>query len=86
MRVTEVKRGASRSLLHPREIHLLKWLLTLVVALILLSALTPWLRRLGFGRLPGDFEFKRNGKQYLIPIASTVLLSALLSAIAWMLH
>ena len=65
---------------------MLKWLLTLVVALILLSALTPWLRRLGFGRLPGDFEFKRNGKQYLIPIASTVLLSALLSAIAWMLR
>ena len=65
---------------------MLKWLLTLVVALILLSALTPWLRRLGFGRLPGDFEFKRNGKQYLIPIASTVLLSALLSAIAWTLR
>jgi hypothetical protein len=64
----------------------LKWLLTLTVALILISALTPWLRRLGLGRLPGDFEFKRKGKRYLIPIASTVLLSALLSAAAWILR
>ena len=65
---------------------MLKWLLTLTVALILISALTPWLRRLGLGRLPGDFEFERNGKRYLIPIASTVLLSALLSAAAWILR
>lgn len=65
---------------------MLKWLLTLVVALVLLSALMPWLRRLGFGRLPGDLRFKRNGKDYLVPIASTVILSALLSALAWTLR
>ena len=65
---------------------MLKWLVTLIVALVLLSALTPWLRRLGFGRLPGDLKFKRNGKDYLVPIASTVLLSALLSVFAWILR
>ena len=65
---------------------LLKWLIALVVALVLLSALTPWLRRLGFGRLPGDLQFKRNGKNYLVPIASTVLFSALLSLFAWILR
>ena len=65
---------------------MLKWLVTLTVALVLLSALTPWLRRLGFGRLPGDLQFKRNGKAYLVPIASTVLLSMLLSLIAWLLR
>ena len=65
---------------------MLKWLLTLIVALLLLSALTPWLRRLGFGRLPGDIRFKRNGKDYSVPIASTVLLSMLLSAIAWFIR
>jgi len=64
----------------------LKWLITLIVALVLLSALTPWLRRLGFGRLPGDLQFRRNGKDYLVPIASTVLLSMLLSLIAWFLR
>ena len=65
---------------------MLKWLLTLIVALVLLSALTPWSRRLGFGRLPGDLHFRRNGKDYVVPIASTILLSALLSAMAWMLR
>ena len=65
---------------------MLKWLIALIVALVLLSALTPWLRRLGFGRLPGDLQFKRKGKDYLIPIASTVLLSGLLSVFAWILR
>jgi hypothetical protein len=65
---------------------LLKWLVVLIVALVLISALTPWLRRLGLGRLPGDFHFRRNGKDYLVPIASTVLLSALLSVLAWALR
>jgi hypothetical protein len=65
---------------------MLKWLLTLIVALVLLSALTPWLRRFGFGRLPGDIRFKRDGKDYSVPIASTVLLSMLLSALAWFIR
>ena len=65
---------------------MLKWLLTLVVALVLLSALTPWLRRFGFGRLPGDLQFRRNGKDYLVPVASTVLLSALLGVIVWVIR
>ena len=65
---------------------MLKWLIALIVALVLLSALTPGLRRLGLGRLPGDLQFKRKGKDYLIPIASTVLLSGLLSVFAWILR
>ena len=65
---------------------MLKWLVVLIVALVLISALTPWLRRLGLGRLPGDLHFRRNGKDYLVPIASTVLLSALLSVLAWALR
>ena len=65
---------------------MLKWLIALIVALVMLSALTPWLRRLGFGRLPGDLQFRRKGKDYLIPIASTVLLSGLLSVFAWILR
>jgi hypothetical protein len=68
-----------------QESRVLKWLLALIVALVLLSALTPWLRRMRFGRLPGDINIKRNGKDYSIPIASTVLASIVLSAIAWSL-
>jgi len=63
----------------------LKWLLTLVLALVLLSALTPLLARFGLGRLPGDLSVRLNGRSYVVPITSTVLLSAALATIVWML-
>lgn len=65
---------------------MLKWLITVVIALVLLSAATPWLARLGFGRLPGDLRFRRGGREYSIPFASTILLSAALSLIVWVLR
>lgn len=64
---------------------MLKWLLTLIIALLLLGALSPWLRRFGFGRLPGDIDIRRDGKRYSFPIGSTILLSLLASLIYWML-
>ena len=65
---------------------MLKWLLTLVIALLVLGALTPWLRRFGFGRLPGDITIERNGRQYAFPIGSTIMLSLLASLVFWMLR
>ena len=65
---------------------MLKWLLTLVVAVLLMGALTPWLRRLGFGRMPGDILIERDGRQYFFPIGSTIVLSLLASLVFWMLR
>lgn len=65
---------------------MLKWLITLVIALVLISAVTPLLGRFGFGRLPGDLRFRRNGRDYSVPIASTILLSAALSLLTWVLR
>ena len=65
---------------------MLKWLLTLVIALLVMGALTPWLRRLGFGRLPGDITVERNGRQYAFSFGSTIMLSLLASLIFWMLR
>ena len=56
---------------------MIKWLVTLAIALVLFAGLTPLLRRMGLGRLPGDFEFRIRGQPYRIPLASTVLLSLL---------
>jgi hypothetical protein len=61
---------------------MIKWLLTLVIALVLLAGLTPLLRRLGLGRLPGDLQVRLRGKDYSLPIASTVLLSLLAMLVA----
>jgi len=55
----------------------LKWLLTLFIALVVLSAVQPWFSRLGIGRLPGDLRLPLRGRTYQIPFASTVVLSLL---------
>jgi hypothetical protein len=60
---------------------LLKWLLTLVVALAVLTALSPWLARYGLGRLPGDVNVRFRGRSYYLPFATTVLLSLVLTLI-----
>ena len=60
----------------------MKWLITTFVALVVLTALQPWLAKLGIGRLPGDVRFKRNGREYVFPFTSTIVLSLLLMLIA----
>ena len=61
---------------------MIKWLVTLVLALVLFAGLTPLLRRMGLGRLPGDLRVRLRGKDYSLPIASTVLLSLLAMLVA----
>jgi Protein of unknown function (DUF2905) len=60
----------------------MKWLLTTFLALLVLTALQPWLQRLGIGRLPGDLRFRINGREVLLPFTSTVLLSLALTLLA----
>ncbi len=64
---------------------MLRWLLVTMLALLLLQGLTGWLRKLGFGRLPGDFEFKLFGRQWQLPIASTLVLSMIAAGVARLL-
>ena len=54
---------------------MIRWLLVIFLALLIFSGLRPWLEKLGLGRLPGDFRFRLFGREWLIPIASSVLLS-----------
>jgi hypothetical protein len=59
-----------------------RWLLTIFLALILLSSLLPWLEKMGIGRLPGDLRFSIFGLKIFLPFASTVLLSLVVFLIA----
>ena len=52
---------------------MVKWLVTVVVLVVLLSVIS---QRLRF-RVPGDFVVPVRGRMYYIPIASTVILSLL---------
>ncbi|MBK0394732.1 DUF2905 domain-containing protein [Ramlibacter algicola] len=61
---------------------MIRWFLVVFLALMLISWLTPVLRKLGFGKLPGDMRFKLFGRDWDVPLASTLLLSMLVSLIA----
>jgi Protein of unknown function (DUF2905) len=58
---------------------MIKWLLTLVVALLALGLLTPWLNRVGLGRLPGDLRVRRARGTFYFPFTSVILLSLTLT-------
>lgn len=58
---------------------MLKWLLTIFVALVVLTAATPWLRRFGLGRLPGDVTVRVGGREVYLPFTTTLLLSLVLT-------
>lgn len=63
-----------------------KWLLTIVLAVVIIGTFTPWLRRLGLRRLPGDIDVEREGRRFTLPFGSTIVLSLLASLIYWMLR
>ena len=64
---------------------MIRWLIVVFLALVLINGLSPWLQRMGLGRLPGDFRFRLFGRGWFIPLASTVLLSFVLSlAVQWL--
>ncbi len=62
---------------------MLRWLIVFALALALIGWVSPLLRRIGLGRLPGDIHFVRNGREYNFPLTSSLLLSALLT---WLVH
>ena len=64
---------------------MLKWLLTLIVALSVVTLCVPWLRKHGLGRLPGDITLRRRGRDYYLPFTTTVLLSLALTLLTRLL-
>ncbi len=61
---------------------MIRWIIVIFLALLLINGLTPWLQRLGFGKLPGDFRFRLFGREWFIPLTTTILLSLLAGLIA----
>lgn len=61
---------------------MIRWLLVIFLVLMLVNALTPWVRKLGVGKLPGDLRFRLFGREFFLPFTSTILLSLLGALIA----
>jgi hypothetical protein len=60
----------------------IRWLIVVFLALLIFSGLHRWLEKIGLGKLPGDFRFRLFGREFFVPLASSVLLSFLAMLIA----
>jgi DUF2905 family protein len=61
--------------------------LLIIFGLVLVAAglLWPLVAKLGLGRLPGDIVIERENFRLYLPIGTSVLISAILSLILWLL-
>ncbi len=62
-----------------------RWLIVVFLALVLINGLTPWLQKMGFGKLPGDLRFRIFGREFFIPLTTTILLSMVAAAVSRLL-
>jgi hypothetical protein len=60
----------------------------IIIGLVIVAIGIAWAfaEKLGLGRLPGDIIIERDNFRVYIPIATSILLSVILSAIFWLLN
>jgi hypothetical protein len=63
-----------------------KILIAIGITVLLIGLAWPWLSALPLGRLPGDIVIERANFRFYFPITTMVLVSILLSALAWLLR
>ncbi len=61
-----------------------RFLIVLGTIFIIAGLLWPWLRRMPLFRLPGDIVIDRPGFKFFFPITTMLLVSAVLSLLAWL--
>ena len=61
-------------------------LIILGIVLVVLGVLWPWIAKLGLGRLPGDIVIERENFRLYIPIATSLLISLVVSLLLWFLN
>jgi hypothetical protein len=55
----------------------MRWIIVFLLATLVFNTLQGWLRKIGLGRLPGDFSFTFREREFHVPLASSVVLSVL---------
>jgi DUF2905 family protein len=63
-----------------------RWLIIFGLVLIAAGLLWPVLQKLGLGRLPGDIVIERGNFRFYFPIATSLIVSVVLSLILWLLN
>ncbi|MBL8324136.1 MAG: DUF2905 domain-containing protein [Rubrivivax sp.] len=55
----------------------MRWLLVFLLACLLFNVLQGWLAKIGLGRLPGDIRFRAGGRDWFVPLTSSIVLTVL---------
>ena len=61
-------------------------LVALGAALVVAGLLWPWLKRTHLFHLPGDIVIDRPGFKFIFPITTMLIVSAVVSLIAWLMR
>jgi len=56
------------------------------LALVALGLLWPLIAKIGLGRLPGDFTIERGNFRLYLPLATSLLISVVLSVLLWLIN
>ena len=63
----------------------MRWLIVFLLASLIFNGLHGWLRKIGLGRLPGDFTFRWRGRDIHLPLASSLVLSLIAGLIGMLI-
>jgi hypothetical protein len=61
----------------------MRFLLVILICLLVFNRFGDWMTRHGFGKLPGDLRFRFAGREFFLPLGSSVVLMLVAGAIAW---
>jgi hypothetical protein len=61
-------------------------LVALGAVLVVAGLLWPWLKRMHLFHLPGDIDIDRPGFKFFFPITTMLIVSAVISLIAWLMR
>ena len=63
-----------------------RWLILFGLVLIVIGVLWPLLAKSGIGRLPGDIVIERGNFRLYLPLATSLIISLILSAVLWLIN
>jgi hypothetical protein len=63
-----------------------RWLITFGVILIIAGLPWPLVQKLSLGRLPGDIVVERESFRFYFPIATSLIISVILTLILWLIN
>ena len=80
------KKASEHHTPHVQRMSMSRLLIGLGLVILLIGIAWPWLSRLGLGRLPGDIVIERENFHFYFPLATSIIVSIILSSVLWLLN